>query len=208
MAKSMADQRTLIRRLSPWPFSANDPALRERERKWLPIVPTARLWLPVVGIGNDARFATIFRSTWYRLPLRDRRRIVKHWREDSRRTLLLERIVTMSDTNRDPWEEEFDTGSSGQWLDSLTFPELQAVLSKEIEELFFRVLMIHGGLEKLRQASQAEVLHKSEEKRALHMMARLMNLRDFIADLYPDFEKMASNWSELESLKRKPLRTS
>jgi len=48
---------------------------------YLTICDTSRLFLPALGEGNDARFAEIFRQTWQRIPLRCRRRMVKHWRD-------------------------------------------------------------------------------------------------------------------------------
>lgn len=47
---------------------------------YLPIVSTSRLWLPKLGIGDDERFAVIFRNTWKKIPLWARRMMVKHWR--------------------------------------------------------------------------------------------------------------------------------
>lgn len=77
----MADINTLIRKLSHDP---DDLVEDQNTPVFLPIVTSARLWLPKLGIGDDARFADIFRQTWRRIMLRDRRRIVRHWREGSR----------------------------------------------------------------------------------------------------------------------------
>lgn len=71
--------RALIRRLSPIPdlipdeWAANAP-------EFLPIVPSARLWLPRLGIGDDERFAILVQDTWRRIPLGARRLMVRHWR--------------------------------------------------------------------------------------------------------------------------------
>lgn len=51
--------------------------------KYLPIIPASGLWLLKLGIGNDERFAQIFRDTWRQIPLKARRLIVKFWRRNT-----------------------------------------------------------------------------------------------------------------------------
>jgi hypothetical protein len=52
----------------------------DMDREFLPIVATSRLWLPRLGIGDDERFASIFRNTWKKIPLCARRMMVKYSR--------------------------------------------------------------------------------------------------------------------------------
>jgi len=73
----MSNIKTLIRQLAKPPFDAISP---ENAPEFLPIVPSSRLWLPRLGIGDDERFAFIFRDTWRRIPLRAKRLMVRHWR--------------------------------------------------------------------------------------------------------------------------------
>lgn len=88
----MATLKTLARKLSPsFRFSDAEIATQSfrfldlydaaANYEFLPIVPSSRLWLPRLGIGDDARFAGIFRDTWGSIPIRARRLIVKHWRQ-------------------------------------------------------------------------------------------------------------------------------
>lgn len=70
--------KTLIRKLSPFPETKMDET--QSNCQYLPIVPSARLWLPRLGFGDDERFAGIFRATWRRIPLGARRIMVEHWR--------------------------------------------------------------------------------------------------------------------------------
>lgn len=53
----------------------------------IPILPRSGLYLPQFGYADDRRFARIFRETWLSLPLWARRRMLRHWREDSRRVI-------------------------------------------------------------------------------------------------------------------------
>lgn len=48
----------------------------------IPIVPTSDLYLTSYEHGDEARFVRVFRDTWRRIPLRDRRRILRYWRTD------------------------------------------------------------------------------------------------------------------------------
>ena len=74
----MSNIKTLIRQLAKFPFTkfTGDGA-----PEFMPIVPSSRLWLPRLGIGDDKRFAAIFRDTWPRIPLKARRLMVNHWRK-------------------------------------------------------------------------------------------------------------------------------
>ena len=80
--KAKSNFKRLVRELSAWNkevFSVDNMILGTRE--YLPIVPSSRLWLPLPGDGDDARFAAIFRDTWRRIPLNARRAMVGHWRK-------------------------------------------------------------------------------------------------------------------------------
>jgi len=73
----MSNYKTLLRQLAPQLVTHYDI---DGAPNYLPIVPSSRLWLPHLGIGDDKRFAAIFRNTWRKLPFRDRRMMVMHWR--------------------------------------------------------------------------------------------------------------------------------
>lgn len=49
----------------------------------VPIVPTAGLYLTSSGEESEGRFVAAFRRSWKRIPIKDRRRMVKHWRESA-----------------------------------------------------------------------------------------------------------------------------
>jgi hypothetical protein len=46
----------------------------------LPISPEDRLYLNVWGHGDDARFAGIFRDTWFKIPVEDRMQLIDYWK--------------------------------------------------------------------------------------------------------------------------------
>lgn len=72
--------KTLIRRLTTT-SEFDDDQWEKASAEYLPIVPSARLWLPRLGVGDDGRFARIFRDTWRKIPLKAKRLMVKHWRK-------------------------------------------------------------------------------------------------------------------------------
>jgi hypothetical protein len=51
------------------------------DQRYLTIQRSSDLYLPVLGFGDDVRFARIFRDTWRRIPLWARRRLVGYWRQ-------------------------------------------------------------------------------------------------------------------------------
>jgi len=71
---------TLVRKLSPFKEFDEDQ-MEFAVPEFVPIVPTSRLWLPKLGIGDDERFANIFRATWHKIDRKARRLMVAHWRK-------------------------------------------------------------------------------------------------------------------------------
>jgi hypothetical protein len=63
-------------------FNSSDPVLRDwfGAVRFLPISPDDRLYLTVQGHGDDARFAGIFRDTWFKIPVEDRMQMTDYWR--------------------------------------------------------------------------------------------------------------------------------
>ena len=71
---------TLVRNLSPFEeFDADQMEFAVPE--FLTIVPSSRLWLPKLGIGDDQRFADAFRDAWRQIDIKARRLMVAHWRK-------------------------------------------------------------------------------------------------------------------------------
>ncbi len=58
------------------------------EAPYLTIQRSSDLYLPILGYGDDVRFAEIFRDTWRRIPLWGRRGLVGYWRKDGRNSLV------------------------------------------------------------------------------------------------------------------------
>src|SRR5690349_19554596 len=52
----------------------------EEQPSRVPLLPRHGIYLTVDGHGDGRRFARIFLTVWKRLPLCDRRRILRHWR--------------------------------------------------------------------------------------------------------------------------------
>ena len=50
-----------------------------RRTRYLPISPKHRLYLEVIGHGDDARFGGIFRDVWFKIPEDDRKQMSDHW---------------------------------------------------------------------------------------------------------------------------------
>ncbi len=72
----------------------------------IPIVRSSNLYLVPHGVGNDRRLAECFRDTWKKkkLPLADRRLMVKHWREDQSPAKCMVQVVqpkVMRNLNKD-----------------------------------------------------------------------------------------------------------
>ena len=130
----------------------------------LPIVPRSRLWLPKLGIGDDERFASIFRNTWHKIPLGARRLKVKHWRENSAHfpiqglwspTIQLTDYWELSDrTVRQPK----DLGVCGRNGHSLYFyaPAVDAVPAQHVEELIAHELRMCGSMPKAKLSRRTE----------------------------------------------------
>lgn len=149
----MATLKTLARKLSPYFHFPDEEIETEQFRfldlydaadnyEFLPILPSSRLWLPRLGIGDDERFAGIFRDTWKSIPLRARRLIVKLWRQCPLRRLqgLWSPMVALSDY----WEfsewsgrEPKDFGGCGCGGHSLYFfaPIVDAMPVQHVGEL-------------------------------------------------------------------------
>lgn len=70
---------TIVHKLSPFE-EFDDDQMELAVPEFLPIVPTSRIWLPKLGIGDDERCASIFQDTWRQIDIRARRLMVAHWR--------------------------------------------------------------------------------------------------------------------------------
>lgn len=133
---------TLVRRLSPFE-EFDDDQMEFAVPEFLPIVPTSRLWLPKLGVGDDEGFASIFRDTWRQIDIRARRLMVAHWRKGQPRyaiqglwspTIHLTRSWEFS---RWDWRKPKDLGACGSGGHSLYFyaPVVDAMPTKHVQEL-------------------------------------------------------------------------
>ncbi|MBI2806097.1 MAG: hypothetical protein HYX68_14040 [Planctomycetes bacterium] len=136
----MATLKTLARKLSP-PLLVED-AERFKAPDFLPVVPTSRLWLPRWEIGDDKRFALIFRDTWKRVPIRARRLMVRHWRTCP--IWLMQGLWSPTISLTDDWEfsdvcgrKPKDLGGCGRGGHSLYFfaPIVDAMPVQHVGEL-------------------------------------------------------------------------
>lgn len=60
---------------------------RPPDHRLLRLIPRKDIWLALTGHGDERRFAALFLKTWRRIPLGDRRHILRHWREDQFRMM-------------------------------------------------------------------------------------------------------------------------
>jgi hypothetical protein len=86
----------------------------------------------------------------------------------------------------DEWDEIFDDGEAAKFLDSLTLPDMLEWACARTVELYLNVIVLELALKKLQQASQVDVLTRTQEKRCIHLQARLGGVADFIRGLYPN----------------------
>jgi hypothetical protein len=133
---------TLVRKLSPFEnFDADQMEFAAPE--FFPIVPTSRLWLPRLGVGNDERFANIFRDTWRQIDIRARRLMVAHWRNGQPRYAIQGlwsptiRLCRSWQFNEWSWRGPRDLGACGSGGHSLYFyaPVVDAMPTKHVGEL-------------------------------------------------------------------------
>jgi hypothetical protein len=81
--------------------------------------------------------------------------------------------------------DDMDEGPVGEWLDSMTLPDMLEWACDKTEELYFEAITIQQALNMLSQASAMDVLTREQDQRCIHLQARLMNLAAFLSELYP-----------------------
>ena len=108
-------------------MASNEVSTRASTARLIPILPRSGLYLPQYGYGDDRRFARVFRDTWLALPLWARRRMLRHWREDQRRTSGL--IATRATRGKPAsYINFFECPAGWMWND-----EIHTMISPKIE---------------------------------------------------------------------------
>ena len=91
-------------------------------RRWRPLLPQHSIYLQVRA-GNGPRFVCIFRDTWKHIPIRDRRRMLRYWKDDgTKHKILLSPQIELIDRKNMPTADLAIAGVTSNWGHRIRFP--------------------------------------------------------------------------------------